>query len=86
MAFMRMLRGSGSLPLAVASLQAATSARADHIITAQEGLGPAWWGVALMGPIPLIAAGTVVYLLYRASRSKREAQGAPEDQDRGFTP
>ena len=64
----------------------ATTAHADHIITAQEGLGPSWWGVALMGPIPLIVAGTIIYLLYRASRGQREAEGEPDKPDRGFTP
>jgi len=42
------------------------TARADHIVTAREGLGLNWWGLALAGPVPFLVVAVIAFLLYRS--------------------
>jgi hypothetical protein len=56
---------------ALALLLSSGLAWAEHIIDAQEALGPNWWGMGVIGLMPLSLAALIVYLVYRASRAHR---------------
>lgn len=57
----------GGLVLALLALSAG-AAHADHIPTAQEGLGAMWWGVAFLGVVGMVFIGTIAYTVVTLSR------------------
>lgn len=63
----------GAVPLLTLGLWALSQgvARADHILPAEEALGPNWWGLFLVGPIPFLIAALIAFRLYRSSRRRR---------------
>ena len=45
-------------------------ALAHHTETHPTDLGPGWWGVWLMAPVPYLLVGGVIWYLWRRSRGK----------------
>lgn len=60
-------------------LLTARAVHADHIPSAQEGLGALWWGVGFLGLVGMGFVGTVAYTVIRLSRqeSAREESRDP---------
>ncbi|WP_161569070.1 hypothetical protein [Thermus thermamylovorans] len=46
-------------------------ALAHHTDTHLTDLGPAWWGVLVMAPVPFLLVGGVAWYLWRRSRGNR---------------
>lgn len=53
------------------SLVGLSRALAHHTDTHLTDLGPAWWGVLVMAPVPFLLVGGVAWYLWRRSRGNR---------------
>lgn len=61
---------TGAALVAALLLLATPAVRADHIPSAQEGLGSLWWGVGFLGLIGMAFVGTIAYTVIRLSRQE----------------
>ncbi len=66
--------------------------RADHYPSAQELLGSAWWGIALMGVVALGFVGGMVTVVVKVIRAESELEssdgreGGPNPPEDGPSP
>lgn len=65
----RTARAAGATGMALALLLVVpTEAWADHIPSAQEGLGGLWWGVGFLGLVGMTFIGSIAYTVVKLSR------------------
>ena len=71
------LRRAAALALA-ALFMVAQSVRGDHIPSAQDGLGPLWWGVGILGLVGLAFVGSIAYVVVKLSRQENAREEGGE--------
>ncbi len=49
---------------------------AEHIVSAQEGLGAGWWGLVLLGGVAISFVGGIAATIFRIARE--EERRAPQ--------
>lgn len=61
--------------------------RADHIPTAQEGLGSTWWGVILLGVVAMTFMGGIGLTVIRIVRDEAmQDPDGPDGSNNGSSP